>query len=45
MKIFKTLNLFKYKNIYGFKSYSFIDVKKTIDVDSKKNLRDAKKLL
>jgi CMP-N,N'-diacetyllegionaminic acid synthase len=45
VEIFKTSNLFKYKNIYGFKSYPLIDITKTIDIDSKKDLSDAKKLL
>tara|TARA_B110000977_G_C11076954_1_gene491565 strand:- start:2613 stop:3311 length:699 start_codon:yes stop_codon:yes gene_type:complete len=45
VEIFKTSNLFKYKNIYGSKSYPLIDITKTIDIDTSKDLSKAKKML
>ena len=45
IEIFKTSNLFKYKNIYGSKSYPLIDVTKTIDIDTAKDLSKVKKML
>ena len=45
IEIFKTSNLFKYKNIYGKLCYPIIDDTLTIDIDTKKDLKNIKSLL
>jgi CMP-N-acetylneuraminic acid synthetase len=45
IEIFKTSNLFKYKNIYGKLCYPIIDDTLTIDIDTKEDLKNIRSLL